>query len=150
MVSFHTLSTIKYFSSDIINIEVDLSIITHVEHFATSNVAIWCWWTSWYLLALGCGISSSPIDLSSGSSWVVALWDSDKVWRNVDYWHVSSGGGFGWAEFWELWSGGHAITVQHSSSSLGVKTMWLVMRCAAVPAIEVGPRNDDHPICLLQ
>lgn len=42
------------------------------------------------------------------------------------------------------------MTIQHSSAALAVETLLLVMPCHAVPALEVEPPIDDHPIGLLQ
>ena len=107
------LQPIEDWSSDIIGQGVFVNTIAPMNLFATSKVDFWCWGTFWLLLALGCGILWSPLDLlGSSSAQADGAWsDSDNLLRRDDFWHLSSGGASATGRFRKFGSGGRAMTV---------------------------------------
>jgi len=66
----------------------------------------------WSPLALHAGTFSSPLDLGSGNAWVGgAQSDLHTLFRGVAFWHLSNGGAYAPAGFWEIGRGGHAIKI---------------------------------------
>jgi len=112
MASFQASSTIEYLTLDNHSQRLIVDTIASMNHFATSNVAFWCWGTFWSALALGCGPFWSPLGLGCGTIWADGT-RSDLVdfLRRAVCCLLSSGGAIDPGGCRECGSWGHPITV---------------------------------------
>ena len=90
-----------------------MNTIASMNPRAKSKVAFCCWGTFSSLLALGCGIFRSPLDLlgSTSAREDGALSDSNNLLRRDDFCRFSNGGAIAAGRFREYGSRGHAMIV---------------------------------------
>jgi len=91
MGSFQALSTLEYFSSELIGQRVFVNTIASINRLPISMVPIWCSGTLRYPLAFGSRTLLSPPALGTGSAWAGKMSDSCNILM-VDFWHLRNGG----------------------------------------------------------
>jgi len=96
-----------------------------MNYFAASKVACWCCGTLWSLLALGCGIFWSPLDLLESTSAQAdgAQSESHNLLRRDDFSHLTSGGAIAAGRFQVFGRGGRPMTVLTRLRSFGSGTL---------------------------